>query len=216
MNTSNGLEILQEPVRQFAQARARRTYEALVQAAGVLFDERGFDATQTPDIAARAGVSVGTFYRYFTDKRQVYLEIMRLELAEAYHAVMDGLTPERFAGQARKDTLKDALRILLEHVTLSPKRHRVFLEMSLRDPEVFALKAAFDSEARKRLTVLCAAVCHLDEVPDPEATAYMVYTSVIECANHIAGLRGEFSMDRTRAMAALTELVLRTLFGSVS
>ena len=36
-----------------------------------LFSERGFEATTVADIAERAGLTKRTFFRYFTDKREV-------------------------------------------------------------------------------------------------------------------------------------------------
>jgi AcrR family transcriptional regulator len=36
-----------------------------------LFSERGFEATTVADIAARAGLTKRTFFRYFSDKREV-------------------------------------------------------------------------------------------------------------------------------------------------
>lgn len=206
--------LLDDPRRHFAQARARKTYESLVQAATSLFIERGFDATQTPDIAAAAGVSVGTFYRYFTDKQEIYLESTRRELAKAYHQVMDSLTPDRFVGRGRRDTITMSIEILLEFVTGAPERQRVFLEMALRDEQVAELKAAFDSAAREKLAELITAICSRDEVADPEATAYVIHIAVLECANSIAGVKGTVPVSRERAVEALGEMVFRALYGT--
>ena len=43
----------------------------LVVAALELFAERGYDQTTVVDVAERAGVTERTFFRYFTDKREV-------------------------------------------------------------------------------------------------------------------------------------------------
>jgi AcrR family transcriptional regulator len=45
--------------------------ERLQKAAMELYRERGFDETAVADIAARAGLTERTFFRHFTDKREV-------------------------------------------------------------------------------------------------------------------------------------------------
>lgn len=205
--------LFEEPERRFSQERARKTFESLIEAAFRLFAERGFDATQTPDIAAAANVSVGTFYRYFSDKKEIYLEVTRRELARAYHEILDGLTPARFAGKGRRATIEETLEILLDHLTRVPGQQRVFVEMSLRDDQVAALKDELDRAARRRLAALIAAICPPGDVADPDATAYIIHTAVVECANHIAGVTGSAPVSRQRAFAALADLVTRALFG---
>src|SRR6266550_4287131 len=86
----------------FRQERSRRSYQALLDAATELFAKHGYDAVGTPEIAEHAGVSVGTFYRYFDDKHEVYLEIMRRTMIAAHDETLKGLTPERFLGGAKR------------------------------------------------------------------------------------------------------------------
>src|SRR3954463_5846294 len=95
---SDGLPGVLRAVREpdFHQDRSRRSYLALIEAATVLFGSQGYDAVGTPEIAQHAGVSVGTFYRYFDDKHQIYLEIARRTMAAAYHETIANLGPERF------------------------------------------------------------------------------------------------------------------------
>lgn len=45
-----------------------------MEAALELFEERGFEATTVADIGARAGVTERTFFRHFTDKREVLFD----------------------------------------------------------------------------------------------------------------------------------------------
>lgn len=51
--------------------RGRRTKEALVAAARVVFEDKGFAGTRMGDIAEQAGVSHGTVYTYFDTKEDL-------------------------------------------------------------------------------------------------------------------------------------------------
>jgi AcrR family transcriptional regulator len=72
------------------RADARRNYEKLVTAARAVFTE---DGTSAPleDIAARAGVGIGTLYRHFPT-RQALLEVVYLEEVEAMARSADELS----------------------------------------------------------------------------------------------------------------------------
>src|ERR1700761_818477 len=68
----------------------------LQQAALELFRERGYEATTTAEIAARAGVTERTFFRHFPDKREALFdgeEAFRAALTDAVMAAPKGATP---------------------------------------------------------------------------------------------------------------------------
>lgn len=74
------------------QQRARRRIEELLDAAAEVFDETGYDKATTSLVAERAGVSPGTFYRWFPDKATLadalaerYLE----DLGAMYQSLLD-------------------------------------------------------------------------------------------------------------------------------
>ena len=50
------------------QARSAARVELLLDVAAEVFEEVGYDAATTNLVAARAGVPVGTLYRWFPDK----------------------------------------------------------------------------------------------------------------------------------------------------
>lgn len=212
---SRAANVLADPrAPTFSQERARRTYEALIDAAFEAFADEGYDATGTPEIARRAQVSVGTFYRYFDDKRQVFVEVSRRHLAAGYQRILDRLTPERFVGKARAATIAETVDVLCAHVAQYPSMQRVFEEMSLRDPEVARLRQAFDQLSCDRLTALVAAVTPRTVVPDPAATAWVLYWAAVECASALAGLHGPPPVEPAAAKAALGAVLTRALFPS--
>jgi AcrR family transcriptional regulator len=203
---------LQGQPPEVQQDRAKRSYEALLDAGERLFARDGYDEVGTPQIAAEAGVAVGTLYRYFDDKKAVYLAIVRRYLLRAYHETIDPLTPERFAGKARRETLEETVRILFEHVERQPRLNRVFLEMSLRDADVAKLRLDFEAAAVQRLAQLVAMVCPRQEIGDPEATAWVLHAAALECATGLTGVGRPTQISAARVRKALTEVIERTLF----
>ncbi|VWX58028.1 Transcriptional regulator, TetR family [Burkholderiales bacterium 8X] len=54
----------------------------IMDAARTIFIERGYEAATTREIAARAGVSIGTVFVYASDKRDLLLQVVNDELDE--------------------------------------------------------------------------------------------------------------------------------------
>jgi AcrR family transcriptional regulator len=54
-----------------------------------LFDERGYEGTTVADIAERAGLTKRTFFRYFTDKREVLFSGSEIFEATVIKGVLD-------------------------------------------------------------------------------------------------------------------------------
>lgn len=69
-----------------AERKADRRRE-IMDAALELFVERGFHGTTVPEIATRAGVGLGTIYRYFESKDQLVNELYRTWKSELGAAV---------------------------------------------------------------------------------------------------------------------------------
>jgi AcrR family transcriptional regulator len=75
------------------QVRARESRERILTSAAQLFVERGIADTSTNRIAAHANISIGSLYRYFTDKDEIVAVLRsRLlnELEERFTATVLG------------------------------------------------------------------------------------------------------------------------------
>lgn len=94
----------------------RRT--ELYEGAKALFAEKGFKDTAVADIAKRAGVSVGTFYLYFTSKDSLFLEIFKDENEKMLRAVMDSLDFDGDPKEVVRALLRCNMRGMMEHPIL--------------------------------------------------------------------------------------------------
>jgi AcrR family transcriptional regulator len=70
--------VLPEPPRT---PKAAATRELLLDLAGRMFIDRGYEAVSLRDIAVEAGVTKGAIYGHFRSKGQLLVEVIRTELA---------------------------------------------------------------------------------------------------------------------------------------
>ena len=199
--------------RSFKQKRSAETHESLLDAAERVFARRGFDAAQTPEIAAEAGVSTGAFYRYFVDKRACFVEMIARSLQRAHDDVVARLDPVWFAGAEARDAIDRAVEVLFTHVRRDAELERVYLAMSLRDPEVEQLRADFESKGLDALEALIASIVPREVVAHPRAAAHVIMVASIEIAIERAGMRPRSGppLPDEQVRSALAEMIHRYL-----
>src|SRR5262245_51857007 len=122
------------------QARSRQKRDALLAAAARLFEEQGYEATTADDIAAAADVSIGTFYSYFRNKRQVLLTL--------YGACMEAILT---LGIAEIDFGSDPRYAIRQTIHRSKQRddlfyglRRAWFELLPRDKEIAEYNRRFN------------------------------------------------------------------------
>ena len=128
--------------QQGSEARVR-----LQQAAVELFGEHGFDRTTAAEIAARAGVTERTFFRYFADKREV--------LFDGQAVLVDALTASIAsapAGLRPLDTLFRAFRSVTQLLEgnrsfAEPRQKVISATSALQERELAKLEALSDAVA---------------------------------------------------------------------
>lgn len=92
--------------RRWTRRKEARPAE-LMSAALDLFVERGFAATRLEDVAARAGVSKGTLYLYFSSKEDLFKAVVRGGIVPAIERAEKRFEDHRgSAGELIRDLLK--------------------------------------------------------------------------------------------------------------
>jgi AcrR family transcriptional regulator len=132
----------------------------LSDAAMELYAERGFEQTTVADIAERAGLTSRTFFRYFTDKREVLFAGAAL-LEEQLVTALETAPPSASPMQAVAAALDAAADMLGERRDFAQQRQAVIsAHAELREREFIkmaSLSAALADGLRRR------------GVPDPDA-----------------------------------------------
>jgi AcrR family transcriptional regulator len=119
------------------QARSRARLRAIFAAAAALFEEQGYGGATMTSIAERAGMSVGTLYFYFRDKRQILLTMLATKLRE--YPRLGTVDPEAL--------LRDARAYLHAELRAAYPYSRVYYSLSRAVGEL-----AFQDEPFRRLS----------------------------------------------------------------
>jgi TetR/AcrR family transcriptional regulator, mexJK operon transcriptional repressor len=126
------------------QERAQQKKKALLESGRVLFLDKGFEHTTAKDIAAHAQVAIGTFYRYFSDKRQLLMCLLEDQLDKF-------MPPEPSWINSNPEHL---LAVVLEehHTRLeSIGLHRILPELLVHDEELAEVVAKAKEKIRERI-----------------------------------------------------------------
>lgn len=191
------------------QERAREKKERILDAALELFSKKGYHATNTKEIAAAAGVATGTLYRYFRDKKAVFMAVwVRVETGMRERIFGFG---RRLAGEGRDPValLETFIGFSIEAHRAHRGFHREVLVLQLLDPDA----AAFNREREQRILDELKAFLHglrgLFRVSDLEAAAELVYLAVEETADR--AVIHDASVGEERLVAELTDMLARYL-----
>ena len=74
-------------LQEFRDSRAREKRADILEAASRLFAERGFRDVSTAALAAEAGVSTATLYRYFNDKETLFGAVVDVLVSDVIQAL---------------------------------------------------------------------------------------------------------------------------------
>ena len=165
-------------VRTGQQSRSQRTQESLLDAASVLFAEKGADATSVADVASRAGCSVGSVYHHFRDKRALLYAVFDRMSEEMRATTQAALDPARWEGATVADVLRGYLEFAIELFRDRPTSKRAGHEIARNDPALREHLAELHTEVDEGLTALLLARRREIGHPDPERAIAFVLDQI--------------------------------------
>ena len=136
-----------------ASARKRLAPEQrrhlIVEAAGRLFGEHGYDGTRLDDVAAAAGVTKPVLYRHFDDKTALYLALLARHREDL--GTFAGAIP---AAGTLEQRLRAVLEVWLDYVETHAYAWRMLFRDTGGGPVVQAFRVDVHNRARATLVAL--------------------------------------------------------------
>jgi AcrR family transcriptional regulator len=186
-------------VARTAAQRDRR--QRILAAARGLLEDRDYDRIQMRDVADRAEVALGTLYRYFPSKEQLFAHAL-LDWSESFETAMRRTGAEPASDAER---MERALRRTMRAFERNPNYFRLIGVLEVVDDEEAA--AAFRAYRRRFESVM------VDSIDDLDPADARVVTAML--STYMGGLlrawsRGELPL---RAVHESIERAVRLVLG---
>jgi AcrR family transcriptional regulator len=188
------------------QRRARQTVEAILDAVIRLLKRGGSDAITTNRIAEVAGVSIGSLYQYFSDKRAIFTALHQRHVDQIDRMVQTKLV------EHAASSIEDLVRAMVE----------AMVDAHATDPELYELlmtevphraDGTRDFAVRLHGAFLLAISSRAHELKkrrDLDKVVFIV-THMVEALSHGAVLRRPATMSLTDAKEEAVRAVLAYL-----
>jgi AcrR family transcriptional regulator len=114
-----------------SEKRREETRDRIIMAACELFSKYGYHNTQVMDIVKAVGMSAGTFYNHFKDKRDLFEQIT-IESLETLRVTVKSLREpiDIWSPEARFETLKNTFNAIYDYVDANPQQLLMLLRVS--------------------------------------------------------------------------------------
>lgn len=184
------------------QRRSRRTVDRIVEAAARVFDDAGYLGATTNEIAAEAGVSIGSLYQYFPNKDALLVEIAHRHVSASVAALDELLT-----GLGRRHSLNDVTRRVVELLVGQHEHDRMHLLIAHQAPRTPELDDELD-RAHRHLVGIADTLLR-EQVPDDgqRLLAAQLVVAVLHAAIHDVILRRPRGRERDAAVALTVSTV---------
>ncbi|MER5543780.1 TetR family transcriptional regulator [Streptomyces sp. NPDC001118] len=189
------------------QRRSAERLTRILDACAELLDEVGYDALSTRAVALRAGVPIGSVYRFFGNKRQMADALAQRNLERYTERVTERLEQARGGGGWR--AAMDA--VLDEYLTMKRTAPGFSLVDFGNQIPVGARHAGPNTRVADRLTKLLSG--YLDRTPDDALRR--VFLVAVETADTLVQLAFRTDPDGDEAIITETRELLRAYLGRV-
>ncbi|MFB9234699.1 TetR/AcrR family transcriptional regulator [Plantactinospora siamensis] len=182
------LELRATPPRERADAARNRV--AVLEAAAVLFRERGVDGVSMDAVAAAAGVGKGTLFRRFGDRAGLATALLDEQERGLQEAILFGPAPLGPGAAGQSPPAGDRLRAFLD----------AYLDYLLAHLDLVRVSETATSGARYRIGAYRFWHRHVSLLlagrPDPAAAAHTLLAAL--GAEHVTAVRAEIGAERLR------------------
>ena len=216
---------MKSKVRVPSQERSKHTRDKIIAAALEMFSEKGYHATNSKEIANHAGVAIGSFYSYFKDKKELFIETFKYFDTFIENRMNDNIadTSGHTDGNAwmnlrknlsdcndNKEKLKIVFTNLLKSHNYYPGFSREVSIMRLLDPDIKKAVDEHEIADIKNMTEIIKSIGDNLRIEDVDIAANIIYHT-LELIIHETATAPGMEDRQERIINGLTDMIARYL-----
>ncbi|MCR3760456.1 TetR/AcrR family transcriptional regulator [Clostridium felsineum] len=181
------------------QARGKQTKEKIITAAFELFSEKGYNGTSSNEIASKAGVAIGSFYSYFKDKKQLFIEVLN-----NYYDNISKISFSRTIDDINNfdDFIYSSIHLALKAHEYYPRFHREVSIMELSDNDICNLVLEHEKIKFESFKELVEPYKDIFKFDNLEEALFLIYNTIENTVHIIA-----FSQTTVNKTVLIDELI---------
>lgn len=192
------------------QERARVTFDAILDAAVRVLAKKGIEGLNTNDVAAEAGVSIGSLYQYFSNKEELLRRLTDRHFETSKATITSALS--KFAGDSFEVMVPGMLAVILRMQGDERDFLRVMREQLPLNHPLNRLHQVLDFVTSLVTMTLAARQTELG-LADPAQAAFLLVHAV-DGIFEAALRKTPVGIDEEALVREASELVLRYLEGA--
>jgi len=206
-DTAGAAVRIKEPV----QKRSKETRARIIEAAGPVFSEHGFDAATTTMIAREAGLSIGSIYAHFPDKIEIFTEILAAHCEAVCRYVQEAIDVIIREGDVSDTALK---RLIMGTYQAHKRAGKLNYEMKrfvLMNERAETIYWGWESREDELILRFLEHFRNRTTIEDLESAAVIVHRSFHEVFIHLFRNRGR--VDEERILSEFIRMLKGYLLG---
>jgi len=191
-------------VRIPRQHRSIQTKNRIMKAAFSLFARKGIHGTNSKEIVEKAGVSIGSFYSYFKNKKTLLMEMLEDHLDRTFALIWKQMDSYPLDNLRREDIQSIIESVFLAY-EIAPEFHRQTHALRYSDPDINRIYERERAKEVEQVRTLLERNKNRTQVTDTTATAIVIHNAV-ESVGHTVKFIGS-PVEEARLIRELTNMI---------
>jgi AcrR family transcriptional regulator len=202
-------------VLKLKQKRTFETRDKIINTAMELISEQGYFSVTTNEVAKQAGISIGSLYSHFADKKalmvacvEFYYDLVSRDIDASAIKLPTHSTPNFIP------YLTGAIEsVFLAHQVM-PAFHRAMMAACMQEADLRVIQAEKDKEGKQQVLSILESLKSVVKTTNILLAADMVYITVSETVHKY--MHGELQYSKENLISELVRMISTYLFDSGS